>query len=255
MIMTYKELLYSKDYITYGDLLNTDEWKTKRNEILKIDHFKCTNCKNANIYKDLSIGVLHAFDANRDILLEAINGRDFVDNMESHAYKFLLKDIDSNDAIWKTLITNNSILIENQNALQELKLLISYFKTDTVNLGKPVVINKIYNSISNEIIWQNPKYIEFSLHIHHNFYIRGQLPWEYPKEGFRTLCRYCHHELHFDRKVPVYGKNKILTFCSRCSGEGWLPEFSYHQHGRCFRCDTACYDELIGMNLKVFYEK
>ena len=136
---------------------------------------------------------------------------------------------------------------------KEKSVYATYYKTESENTLRPFIFNKVFNVNTNEVIWENEKYIESSLHIHHNFYLIGQLPWEYPKEALRTLCRVCHHELHMERKVPIYGREKTLTFCSRCSGEGWLPEFSYYQQGRCFRCETACYEELIGKNLKSYY--
>lgn len=44
--MTFQNLLDQKGkfQITYSDLLQTDEWKLRRNEILKIDDFYCKKC-------------------------------------------------------------------------------------------------------------------------------------------------------------------------------------------------------------------
>ena len=44
--MTLQDLLghKTKDQITYTDLLNTDEWKARRTEILGRDNFYCTEC-------------------------------------------------------------------------------------------------------------------------------------------------------------------------------------------------------------------
>ncbi len=40
LIEAYKD----KEFIPYFEFLNTDEWKQKRDEILKRDGNKCTNC-------------------------------------------------------------------------------------------------------------------------------------------------------------------------------------------------------------------
>lgn len=44
--MTLQDLLHQKteDQVTYSDILQTDEWKVRRNEILKRDDFYCTKC-------------------------------------------------------------------------------------------------------------------------------------------------------------------------------------------------------------------
>jgi hypothetical protein len=35
-----------------------------------------------------------------------------------------------------------------------------------------------------------------TLHVHHNYYSQGKLPWEYPDSCYRTLCFECHELLH-----------------------------------------------------------
>ena len=44
--MTLQDLIEqkAKEQITYSDLLQTDEWKTRRTEILKLNDFYCTKC-------------------------------------------------------------------------------------------------------------------------------------------------------------------------------------------------------------------
>ena len=34
------------------------------------------------------------------------------------------------------------------------------------------------------------------LQIHHTFYIRGKMPWEYDIKDMRVLCRTCHQKIH-----------------------------------------------------------
>lgn len=33
-----------------------------------------------------------------------------------------------------------------------------------------------------------------TLHVHHCYYERGKMPWEYPPEALITLCEICHEE-------------------------------------------------------------
>ena len=253
--MTYQELLIYKEKFTYGDLLSTTEWKSKRREILEVDRNICTNCKNSKIYNDLTIGLVTYLHSNLDVLYQAMKGKEFVKQMTEHSNDISIWDIELEQISSKLLITTKQIPSSLSNLIPGKKVHASYFKTDPNNISYPLIFNRIYEADTNLTIWENEKYVESSLHIHHNFYMVGQLPWEYPKEALRTLCRVCHNELHANRKVPIYGMDKTLTFCSRCSGEGWLPEFSYYRQGKCFRCETACYDELIGKNLKSLYPK
>jgi hypothetical protein len=36
-----------------------------------------------------------------------------------------------------------------------------------------------------------------TLHIHHEYYSPGKLPWEYPDEALTTLCDLCHEKAEF----------------------------------------------------------
>lgn len=37
-----------------------------------------------------------------------------------------------------------------------------------------------------------------ALHVHHLYYIKGLLIWEYDNEGLVTLCKSCHKAIHED---------------------------------------------------------
>ncbi|HLP50593.1 MAG TPA: hypothetical protein VK154_06885 [Chitinophagales bacterium] len=43
----------------------------------------------------------------------------------------------------------------------------------------------------------NPIY----LHVHHLYYSKGYLPWEYPDSALVTLCEAHHRELHSDKAL------------------------------------------------------
>lgn len=84
---------------------------------------------------------------------------------------------------------------------------------------------------------ENPIY----LHVHHTYYILGKLPWEYSSDSLQTLCAKCREDLHRNEKICFYfdeSKSTIrkLLFCARCSGTGYLEQFSYVDDGICFEC-------------------
>ena len=88
------------------------------------------------------------------------------------------------------------------------------------------------------------------LHVHHTYYIKDKLPWDYPNESLKTLCQNCHQDLHNKTEIPVYFDEKMeekieLTKCKRCNGSGFLSQYDYYLNGICLRCNGNQFDELI----------
>lgn len=88
------------------------------------------------------------------------------------------------------------------------------------------------------------------LHVHHKYYILGNLPWEYKEEALVTVCHECHIAIHDKEKIPVYSDNSFkekldLSPCSRCNGTGFLDQYLYFQNGICFRCNGRKFEEFI----------
>ncbi len=88
------------------------------------------------------------------------------------------------------------------------------------------------------------------LHVHHKYYIKDKLPWDYSDDALITLCHGCHQEIHDVEEIPVYidekkNKKMDLTSCDRCNGSGYLSEFHYYQNGICFKCKGNKFLELI----------
>ena len=83
---------------------------------------------------------------------------------------------------------------------------------------------------------------EVPLEVHHNFYVQGLDPWEYPDEALVTLCADCHrkwHESHDLRLAEKQGDTWYMVKripCARCHGVGYLHQYSYYMDGICFRC-------------------
>lgn len=91
--------------------------------------------------------------------------------------------------------------------------------------------------------------IEFKgLNIHHKYYVWGNNPWNYPNDALITLCEDCHQKAH-ESLIPVYHQGNLYRYatkCPRCNGSGYLPQYSYYEHGICFKCggDGVIIDEI-----------
>ena len=102
-----------------------------------------------------------------------------------------------------------------------------------------------YNDIRIQLVEQDIPRIP---HVHHTYYLRNNLPWEYPENDLMLLCHDCHDRIHQTQKIPVYMNNKKFelcnfTPCERCNGTGYLHEYDYFQNGICFKCNGACFEE------------
>ena len=115
-----------------------------------------------------------------------------------------------------------------------------------------------YNGGMAEIHAGKPYHME----IHHQYYIRAYLPWQYNDEALVTLCNWCHRETHeTGAPIPVFptqaARDEVLrkvadfkqkafyyTSCSRCGGSGDIPSYKHVEGGVCFRCGGSGYDEL-----------
>jgi hypothetical protein len=210
--------------MTYSELLNSPNWQLKRLEILKRDSCVCQNCSNDKIETFIkTYGLLDRRSTNSKRLIYKI-----FENEETSIAIDSFKPYN--------LIVKNVMLYLD-------KTQDNYFLPIAARrLKKGELKNIEVDILTNQWIFVN------NLHIHHNYYITGKLPWEYDNEALQTLCWTCHEELHKNVKVPVYVNNEVggyLTPCFRCFGAGQFPEFSHVQSGICFRCIGAKYEELI----------
>lgn len=116
----------------------------------------------------------------------------------------------------------------------KIYLLINYTNDHniiSVNYGDTLIVIALYSS--KETIFKG-------LNIHHAYYIKGHKPWEYRDDALVTLCENCHKKRHEKANTPIYASDMSIigmtTICPRCSGSGYLPQFSHVEHGRCFKC-------------------
>lgn len=88
------------------------------------------------------------------------------------------------------------------------------------------------------------------LQVHHKYYIKGRLPWEYKADALQTLCANCHQKLHDTERIKVYRTidGRIVELdcqpCSRCNGAGYFPQYKKVNNGRCFKCEGARYSDI-----------
>lgn len=52
------------------------------------------------------------------------------------------------------------------------------------------------------------------IELHHKYYVRNRLPWEYPDNSFMILCSSCHTAYHKLREVPEY-QELDFDFCAK----------------------------------------
>lgn len=93
--------------------------------------------------------------------------------------------------------------------------------------------------------------VEFSnrhiyLNMHHKYYIKGKLPWEYSDSALLTVCHKCHSEIHEKEIIRVYDNENLNNFevkknCIKCNGTGYLEEYRYYLNGICFMCGGLGY--------------
>lgn len=81
------------------------------------------------------------------------------------------------------------------------------------------------------------------LNVHHKYYIKNSLPWDYEDDALVTLCDECHKKIHKTINIPVYRNAKIkeafignAELCNRCGGGGYLPQYEHVENGVCFKC-------------------
>ncbi|MBL6950694.1 MAG: hypothetical protein ISR57_08640 [Bacteroidales bacterium] len=85
------------------------------------------------------------------------------------------------------------------------------------------------------------------IHIHHKYYQKGKMAWEYPNDALITLCWSCHEELHQNKDIEVKDESgNIIGFykvCSRCHGAGWFPQYKHVENGICFKCEGSKFED------------
>jgi len=249
---------------TYAQLLNSQEWKERRQVILSRDNFLCQNCDNVKL------------------LAGTQEGKIVINNLSLNPEVFSLEDsrpvgsyLISNAKRRELLGDRSSIEfsayynIDDQDNFEEMTTLVDYAKSKQAKQIKKIVgpngpfmvlLNETGEKIDSLPVSKNSRdgkiddyrvddsqtskvcvtrkkfYViavkgsddQFilvqGLHVHHKYYQYEKLPWEYADEALITFCFKCHEEVHGKQKIPVYDKHGNAT------GEFMTP---------CSRCSGA----------------
>ena len=259
---------------SYEELLNTYNWKNFRLRILKRDGYECPRCYNSlpfiPFYSQSPMKVVVKLDKRLSYLIfpsfdETIENCTVIWNHD----KFELLNIEKVPSFrWGTKEEEIEKFIK-----ENFKHIILYPLSEKI--GRIMGIsNKSswallwYTRLGRKLGWhtetepgvtyQNKvdelrkdfKWLYVAgLHVHHTYYQKGRMPWEYPENSLQTYCWQCHEDLHKNEKIPYLDEHGHeigkLTPCRRCFGAGEFPEYKHVEAGICFHCRGAKYEELI----------
>ena len=238
---------------SYGSLLQRDEWKAKRLEILRRDGFSCACCKrkaleeitDSNIASPVYVGLINGFIKKNDIKSIRILSKEQL--MDIHGYtalhvhtlrysssRFLLPD-NSEDIILSAIPKGFSIM---DSSIEFADVVLKDGRAFSIEKSRNLSLRNLKNPIQILERSTEPKY----LNVHHKLYRQDRNPWDYDNGELITLCEECHERLHRSGEIVKWIK---LTPCYRCGGKGYLPQYKHVEDGICFRCRGEKYEEYI----------
>lgn len=258
--------------MTYPEQLDTIQWKNKRIEILKRDAFKCQYCYNEKIVSELDKGFFagYSFPNNKELFNIDNFGteRFMISGIKSSYSKFLTESA----VIYSKKVPNWRRMVLGIRKFEvDEKIIFEKFALKINELQKKIETPWDYevltSTVSDIFKLKEKRRIEFielnrrkektefdwifmlGLHIHHKYYMKDLLAWEYKDDALITLCQTCHEYLHKNQEIPIFNNafEQIgnYKYCKRCHGAGIFPEYSHVQNGICFRCNGMRYEELI----------
>lgn len=204
--------------MTYQDQLKTPEWKRKREEIIARDNSACTNCglKRSTL---LNLSIVFGVKNYNEMISEGFEIKRNHDNkiLVGKGILFPIKLINTDQHIPVT-----QLCFANQWSQPKNKF--EFSRCEFVAFQKEFIDDKSL----------------FDLNVHHKYYQKGKLAWDYDNDALVTLCVDCHKIEHEQTRIPVYNEHRRLlvysTICNRCNGRGVLKEYQYNLGGSCFKC-------------------
>lgn len=256
----------------YYDSLYEEEWKIKRQEILKRDSCRCTMCGCTRTQEvhcpEESMRPAQIFHIGLCYNTDFAIANDAIASCEKSFLKMGYISLFGGKA--QSFVLDNGVrylLIGRTYLLTTTVENITELTADSVRYGlsscrdgsiAPILYREedIPFAPLQDSIMPRPFKLDHALelHVHHKYYIIGRKPWEYPNDALITLCSDCHEKLHKLKiaDIPVYsidnqGRNIKMEYtpCQKCNGLGYLKEYMYYHGGICFRCNGAKYEELI----------
>ena len=244
--------------IPYDELLNTTEWKERRINIIQRDKSCCTNCGKTQSIYHMNFNI--SFQSRDKLISQSVVYQNkSVDSVKTELgiEKIHVLKSPHNESTHCGITENGLLFLANWEQAKETSKTELVINKGTTQSGRTfLIIGKLgqkYFDNTFSIPFISEKSVV--MHVHHKFYIKEKLPWEYDNEALITLCNWCHWELHEQTKVPIYtminGELHELNYtpCYRCNGAGVLPEFKHVQNGVCFRCNGSRYEQLITSEL------
>ena len=252
--------------MTYPEQLETQEWLSRRAQILLRDNNTCQFCgRQASEFvrsNDFDNGQIHnigidtyAGTITRDLLE--------MDNIKTPK-EFQEEMMDSKGsglAVQKKgymlAITNRMVFLYILNAtFAEFQRDKARFRAVRARVRSKYPVYIFFREDSELDLLNLPVYYcqedMVKLNVHHKYYLAGSMAWEYSDSVLITLCDRCHMQTHKCSNIETYTYNRDgvkvamnYTPCTRCGGVGYFPEYRKIENGISFRCRGARYEELI----------
>lgn len=253
--------------MNYKDLLQTQEWKNKREFILERDNHTCRRCGNcSSLHMQTFVGLMPSDDEDflKDILIS--KSSNFNTNIAT-----LNCFTDVGQVIAKTPLKTGSISNDEKLVLilnLVFKRNITYpFNGSTIgNLNENILINGNTNKIFFDIglecnheidvqkmefdkegIWLTyeknaNEFIKSKyLHVHHLCYREDKMIWSQDDDEYMTLCNVCHAIIHNNQMIPYYDEfGNIYQYmhpCWKCGGRRYLDCYRHVDNGICYGCN------------------
>lgn len=250
--------------ISYPEQLETQEWLSKRTQILLRDNNTCQFCgrqASESIRSDnFDEGRIHniGIDTNSGTITKELLEMDSIKSSKEFAEELGAtgSEIGCQKNNYILVLTNRMIFVYILNTtISNYHQEKGKFKAvrARIHAKHPVYIffkeEKELDSLNLPVYYCQEDIVK--LNVHHKYYLVGKNAWEYETDALVTLCDRCHSQIHKNSDVEAYlyrdGIKIAMNYtpCTRCNGVGYFPEYKKIENGICFRCRGYRYEELI----------
>ena len=208
--------------MNYNEQLQTENWKIKREQIIKRDNSSCTAC---GVVRNKLLGLSRKFEINN---YTQIKEKEFFFQKVKGLSNKTLMTVKKGFVISCDFIGSEVSLPD----LEDLNFAAQWLESENPEVSGKYRYVCFHKSTQIKDM--------YDLNVHHKHYTIGKMAWQYDNEALITLCASCHKEEHAKNKTPVYNeKGDFQTYAENCSkylGSGVLSEYNYYMNGICFGC-------------------